>query len=65
MYHMEFKDTLKNLRNYESRLVTHLAALLNAPKCLKLFIKSFKVSMSSKDIYGKAAQDYQIKQAHW
>lgn len=33
LYHTEFKETMRDIRNAENRTVAHIAGLLKAPKC--------------------------------
>jgi len=35
LYHVEFKETLRDVVNYEGRTALHLAAILKAHKSLK------------------------------
>lgn len=58
LYHVEFKETLRDVVNYEGRTALHLAALFKAQKCLKFLLEKFKFNVKQKDKYGKAYLDY-------
>jgi hypothetical protein len=58
LYHIEFKETLLEETNIEGRNALHLAALLNADKCLGYLLQKFKFNVKIKDNYGKTYTDY-------
>jgi ankyrin repeat protein len=58
LYHIEFKETLRQETNNEGRNVLHISAILGADKCLKYILEKFKFNVKSKDNYGKMYIDY-------
>jgi ankyrin repeat protein len=58
LYHIEFKDTLKEQLNTEGRNCLHMAACLGAKKCLEYLLEKFKFNLKIRDEYGKTYNDY-------